>query len=187
LNFDRPAADHGYMFVFAHTGIGNAVVRSWRRDLSRGMVLIGALLPDLIDKPVYYGVSLLAPAQPMLQAVISGTRTFAHTALFVGLIAGVAIALRSKAIAALALGVTTHLVLDAIGDSFGPDVGDDMLTTILWPILGWHFPQTARASLVGHLSVYATTPFFLAGEILGATLLLLEFRATSSSAGRADS
>ena len=45
------------MFVFGHLGIGYKLASPWSRRLSKRLILLGTVLPDLIDKPVYYGLS----------------------------------------------------------------------------------------------------------------------------------
>jgi hypothetical protein len=45
------------MFFFGHLGVGATLVRPWKERLPFRWVLLGAVLPDLIDKPLYYGLS----------------------------------------------------------------------------------------------------------------------------------
>jgi len=61
------------MFVFGHIGIGRALIGRWRHTLPLVPLTIGMLLPDIIDKPLYY-----ARVWPF----ISCTRTFGHTGAF---------------------------------------------------------------------------------------------------------
>jgi hypothetical protein len=166
------------MFVFAHTGIGSTLVRPWRRNLPRKMILLGTLLPDLIDKSLYYGATLLRHLDPGGLDIISGTRTFGHTALFLLILSWIAVIRGSRPLAALALGVATHLLLDGFGDTFGPDVpGDGAASALLWPLTGWRFPWSPYGSLSEHLSAYAA-PFFLWAEAIGLALLVLDFGET---------
>ena len=46
------------MFIFGHLGIGSKMVYPWRKQITRGALLVGTVLPDLIDKPLYYGEAL---------------------------------------------------------------------------------------------------------------------------------
>jgi len=163
------------MFVFAHTGIGSTLVRPWRKKLPRGMLLLGTLLPDLIDKSLYYGVTFLHRFDPGGLALVSGTRTFGHTALFLLILSWIAVIRGSRSLAALALGVATHLLLDGFADTFGPDVpGDGTASALLWPLTGWSFPWSPYGSLSEHLSAFAA-PFFLWAEAIGIALLALDF------------
>src|SRR6185312_7307809 len=102
------------MFVLAHLGIGLELARPWRRRLPVKPLLLGTLLPDLIDKPLYYGLAWATGRRGYAIGLISGTRTFGHTVLFAAAIAAYAAARRSKAAAAVALGCATHLILDAV-------------------------------------------------------------------------
>ena len=98
------------------------------------LVLLGALLPDIIDKPL---------ALWILPDVFTSTRALAHTALFntAFLLAGGALLARwgTSAVLVLALASTGHLVLDSMWS----------LTEVLWwPYHGWGFPE-GMASGVG--------------------------------------
>src|SRR4051812_1287155 len=80
----------------------------WRMRLPTVWLYAGCLLPDLIDKPLFYG---LGPT-----ALITGTRTFGHTGLFLLASLLVAAALRRPWSIALAAGITTHFALDIAGE-----------------------------------------------------------------------
>ena len=67
------------MFVLGHLGIGSRLLFSLRTRLPAGWLYLGCLLPDLIDKPLFY-VPLLVMHQQL--PLITGTRTFGHTGLF---------------------------------------------------------------------------------------------------------
>src|SRR4051812_43545813 len=104
------------MFVFGHLGIGSKLATPWAQGLPRRWLLVGTLLPDLIDKPLYYGLSFATGKSGTDLGLISGTRTFGHTALFLVLLALGSIIRRSRILAALALGTATHLLIDNFGD-----------------------------------------------------------------------
>jgi hypothetical protein len=58
------------MFIFGHMGFGAAMARPWAnpfRKLSFGMILLGTVLPDLIDKTLYYSLSFWTCARADLR------------------------------------------------------------------------------------------------------------------------
>ncbi len=145
------------MYLLAHLAFGSAaadLVRRLRRaaGVDFRWVLVGAILPDLIDKPL--GIAL----------GITG-RAWAHTAL-VSLalsVFGLAAMRRGSAAAAsLALGSWTHLVLDRMWE----------MPAILWyPLFGFAFPPGDR-SLLTYVTALLTDPFIWGGEIVGAGVLV---------------
>ena len=162
------------MLPLGHLGIGLQVARPLRRDLPLKPLLIGTLLPDLIDKPLYYGLSWATGRQGFDLGLISGTRTFGHTLLFAASLAAVAAAKRSKTLAALALGTATHLILDVVTDIFTRRA-DFSMRVLAWPLLGWQFPGYTYSGLREHLAQYHE-PFLLYAETIGAVLLIVEWR-----------
>jgi inner membrane protein len=104
-------------------------VEAWLVSLGRRIdlrvLLIGALLPDIIDKPA--------------GLLVYGTiwcRLFSHSLLFLALIAGAGFILYARWhknwLLVLAFGVFMHLVLD--------EMWLDM-HTLLWPAQGFSFPS----------------------------------------------
>src|SRR5579885_2995798 len=154
------------MFVFGHLGIGSKIVSPWTAGLSRRAVLVGTVLPDLIDKPLYWGAVAATGKYGADIGLISSTRTFGHTALLLVLTAIGAIANRSKLLAALALGMATHLFLDNLSDRFLP--GDtSALVAMTWPLLSRSF----AASAPGKHVLPTFTPFLIGDAIVGIALL----------------
>jgi hypothetical protein len=154
------------MFVLGHLGIGKRLAGRPYREFSRAdkrAFFVGVLLPDLIDKPLYYGWSWLTGKQGAAAGIISGTHLFAHTGLFLLTLAAAALVTRSPPLRALAIGVATHLILDVVGLSMD-------LRTLAWPLLGWHFPSYPFKSLTEHLGTMFR-PVTFAGEALGAAVL----------------
>ena len=124
------------MFLFGHLGItlGIAFLVFYTLKIVPdrrlyGFILTGAILPDLIDKPI--GEILLAHS-------ISNGRLFAHTLLFVFilLLIGICIYKRNgseeKAILFLAFASFIHLCEDRMW--FSPK-------TLFYPLFGFDFPQ----------------------------------------------
>lgn len=169
------------MFMFGHLGIGSKMVYPWRQQIPRATLLLGTVLPDLIDKPLYYGWVLLVGRASAQQSLISGSRTFGHTLLLLIVVALFALCKRSRVAAALAIGIATHDLIDLIGDqiqlSLGwtqPTPGADGIYAFLWPILGWRFPLS-MSSLGEHLG-QIVNPWILFGEVTGLCILLWDYR-----------
>lgn len=164
------------MFIFGHLGIGTQIVSPWIRRLPLSAVLLGTLLPDLLDKPLYYLFGSVS-------GLICGTRTFGHTGLFLLAICLVTFLARSRTLAALALGVASHALLDNLSDRLlfldagsgtGSGTGAEPLsawTALVWPWMGWKFSPLIRKSfwdyLLNHLH-----PLPIGGELVGLLLLV---------------
>ncbi len=149
------------MFPLGHIGITVALVvgaRRWRGEfrIDYRMLLMAALLPDLIDKPLSLVLGV-------------GGRAMAHTLLFVlGLIL-LFLLLRTQAASphrsaiwtaiflALAIGSSTHLILDRMW--MQPEI-------LFWPFLGMAFPLDSF-DFFNFLEGYRD-PYVLIGDILGA-------------------
>lgn len=120
------------------------------------VLLVGALLPDLIDKPlgrILYGTF--------------GCRIFGHTLLFLLIVALAGLGLqrlgRQSALLVLGLGILSHLLLDGMFlDGH----------TLLWPALGVSFPTVATGNweqaMVHELSA---SPEIYLTELAGAAVL----------------
>jgi len=141
------------MLVFAHLGLTLAAANLSRRfglrpDLS--FVAIGSLLPDIIDKPLGY----------FIYGAMGTGRIYAHTLLFLLVLAALATILRSRALGSLSFGVLVHLVLDSIWAT---------PTILLWPLLGG-FPINPDLTVLGYLEMLMQGleyPDVLMPEILG--------------------
>jgi len=156
------------VFALGHLGLGKKLAaRPYRRFslVERRAFFLGALLPDLIDKPLFYVPFWLTGRRG---EILSGTHLFAHTGLFLLALVSAALITRSLAVRAVAIGVATHYVLDCVGLSMG-------LGTLLWPLFGWHFPIYPFRNLGQHL-VTILNPITLAGELLGAAILWWDYR-----------
>ena len=170
------------MLIFGHPGItlGAAVLlnsaltrsyssgssapwlASWRDRIDIRLLLVGSLLPDIIDKPV---------GQLFFKDVFSNGRIFSHTLLFLILITVVGFYLyrnrRKTWLLALSFGSLLHLIEDQIWRA--PQ-------TLLWPLFGFAFPKTAPDLLIhwtqNMLYVLRTYPSVYMPEIIGALILI---------------
>jgi hypothetical protein len=159
------------VFALGHLGLGKKLAFRPYRGFSRGArraFFVGALLPDLIDKPLFYIPFWLTGRRGADAGILSGTHLFAHTGLFLLALAIAARLTRSERVRAVAIGVGTHFILDVVGLSMG-------LEMLLWPLLGWRFPAYPFSNLGQHLGMILS-PITLAGELLGAAVLLWDYR-----------
>jgi membrane-bound metal-dependent hydrolase YbcI (DUF457 family) len=151
------------MFVFGHIGIGRLLIGSRGRGLPALPLLLGMLLPDVIDKPLYYA---------HISSVISCTRTVGHTGLSVALVLLVAYVRRSSAFLALGVGMTTHVTLDCLMDLLTSDTRS-ALTALTWPFLDTHF-AIINMSVTDHLRRILVKPVMVT-ELIGLAVIAWEY------------
>ena len=140
----------------ARSGYGWLVSLSARLDIR--WLLVGSLLPDIIDKPL--GLWLLGDT-------LASGRVYCHTLLFAGLLTlgGWYLSRRGQRwLRALSFGVLAHLVLDQMWLS--PQ-------TLFWPLLGTSFPPIDVSGwFEGILGALFSRPDVFIPEILGAGVLI---------------
>lgn len=161
------------MFVLGHVGIGPRLLGRLRHRLPPRWLVLGCLLPDLIDKPLFYGLLWLRGHPDPL---ISGSRSLGHSGLFLIALLALAVLTRAAPAWALLAGVATHLALDIIGEavtSASPD--SSIWLAILFPLLGFRFPRARFGSLLEHLQVEAGNAYVLGGEVVGGAILLVSW------------
>lgn len=163
------------MLIFGHLGIGKTLARPFSRGLPVVGILIGTVLPDIIDKSLYYSLCLLTGKHGFDLGLISGTRTIGHTGLFLIGLCLLAAITRSRFIVALALGDLTHLILDAVTTmSFEEGTFFESLSPVFWPWTGWAFPESAFDSLTAHL-LAKFLPFIIISEAIGIAFLAWDY------------
>ena len=164
------------MYLLAHLGIGYAMVEAWplarRAKLPKTAILLGTVLPDLIDKPLFFAMTLLLGREHATETMIAGTRSFGHTLLFFLALSLIARFRKSKWLFALSLGTLTHLVLDALSDLLISHWSYFNYQGLLWPAFGWKFPVTPFPSFGAQLA-YWTQPVPLISETVGLAALLI--------------
>jgi len=142
------------MYLLGHLGIGLGIawLASTRttRVLDYRLVLLGAILPDLVDKPLGYLLGL-------------ESRLWAHTLVFLGSVLLVSAVPSVRVLASAAVGIATHLLLDRMWEQ--PWV-------FVWPALGATFPSDG-VNLFNILRVLVEDPIVLGGEIVGVVVLVL--------------
>jgi inner membrane protein len=113
------------------------------------LVLLGSILPDLIDKPI--GAILHLDA-----------RLWAHSLVFLAAILAVSVLPSLRNLRWVGFGDAVHLLVDLIWQQ--PQV-------MLWPFLGLAFPP-GEQSFGGYLQILLTDPYVQFGEIVGSILLI---------------
>jgi len=163
------------MWLFGHLGIGAKLAAPFSRKLPYAWVLAGTLLPDLIDKPLYYAFAAVTGRRGIEIGLISCTRTLGHTALFVFTLSLIAFAMKSRTFAALSIGVATHLALDGFQDYWLIEVmkqgGESSLRlAALFPFYEARFGDYPFESPVDHLRSSLRT-VTIAAEAVGLAIL----------------
>jgi len=123
------------------------------------LLLIGSLLPDIIDKPV----GLL-----LFRETLSNGRTFCHTLLFLILITISGLyQYRSRGrthLLAVSFGILAHLILDQIWRT---------PRTLFWPVYGLTFDRMDVSDWIPNiLHALLTDPATYLPELVGAIILL---------------
>lgn len=131
---------------------------------------IGSVLPDLIDKPLFYFFR---------NEFITGTRTVAHTFLFVIFLLLLAIGFRARKVVetgvilllGLALGVVSHLGLDLFSSWWITQIappppgyvepGPSTAAAVFFPLYGPHFPIYPFQGVRDHAAKSYGSPLIL--------------------------
>ncbi len=151
------------MIFFGHLGITLlfvfVVFYFLKENVDYRFVLVGAILPDLIDKPI---------GDYLLYSVFQNGRIFAHTLLFIALLTMIGWYADKKygfsGILFLALGSMIHLALDQMWLTPG---------TLFWPLLGLEFPKLNLEDYAGYIwDVLLHEPSAYVPEIIGLSILL---------------
>lgn len=138
------------------------VFRDPRMDLR--FVILGALLPDLIDKPV--GTILFA-------GTFETSRIYGHTLLFPLVILTVVMLITDRGASArkswlgVPIGVLIHLIVDGVW--LDP-------VTFWWPLFGWEFPPLRADYWSGLVAELLSSPLLWIQEAAGVAYLVYLWR-----------
>ena len=143
--------------IFWHLGGTVALVRYAFRDpnMDLRMLLVGAVLPDVIDKPL---------GRVFMVGGYENGQLWGHTLLFSGalmtviLLATARSSPRRRLWFPLAVGTLFHLLLDAMFTK---------AETFWWPFLGAEFTDAPTGNLVDSVYANLTNPWVVAMEIVG--------------------
>lgn len=164
------------MLPLAHLGIGQRLANLGNK-LPIEPVMLGTLLPDLIDKPLYYVPALLTGKHGVELGLLSGTRSVAHSLLFLACILLVAVipGRRRRWWLALAAGVASHLLLDNFLEPWSPLTPYSSRIALLFPYYGTQFPIAIHRTVGEHFYLHLN-PLELVAEGIGAALLIQLWR-----------
>jgi hypothetical protein len=163
------------MYPVAHIGIGSLIVlKTYYRkyqNVKLSHIFLGTLLPDLIDKPIYYIGKYFQVAEYSLLSV-AGSRNYSHTLLFAVIIFGLSLTSRKALLLSVSLGVISHQLIDIISDMLiSWNYRSISLGLIFWPAYGTRFPKGPFANFSEHLKFWFS-PYEISGELLGLTCLI---------------
>lgn len=160
------------MFVFGHLGFGHQLASPWRRRLPAIPLAIGMLLPDIIDKPLYYA---------RFSDLITCTRTFGHSGLLCLTLVLVGLVFKRRWPTALALGMVTHVLLDFALDLLSGSNPRVTWLALTWPLNGTAFGTVYIASLGEHTG-RLLNGWMIAAEIVGLGLVIRDVRSSRHTA-----
>lgn len=140
------------------TAEDHSPARPWITSLDYRFLLLGSILPDIIDKPL--GTWLLRDA-------LGNSRAFGHTLLLTAVLMIAALYLyarrRDLSLLYLSFGFVAHLYLDEMWH---------YPRTLLWPLDGWSFDKMDVGNwLEMVLTSLRTEPSVYVPEIIGGLLL----------------
>ena len=134
-------------------------LKSWTMSpgkfLDIRLLIIGSILPDIIDKPI--GMFLFGNG-----------RVFTHSllvTLFLLLVGGyLYLNHKQTGVIAIGIGTFTHLIFDQIW--LTPNI-------LFWPLLGWGFTEGVRTNYIpGRLSILFSNPYVYVSEAIGLLVVL---------------
>lgn len=145
------------MFILGHLGFSLAALYGLKKrikDIDYRFLLLGSLLPDIIDKPL--GLVIFA------DTVYNG-RIIAHTAVFAVAVSILSLKMNSTKLKTLSIGIWLHFLLDFM--FLYP-------ATLLWPLFGGFKPLSYHPDFAVEL---VSNPFVYITEAIGIAFLLYVF------------
>lgn len=127
------------------------------------VLLLGAFLPDLIDKPI---------GSILFTDYFDTGRIYGHTLLFAVVVLAAVMTLTRRGTPtrrrwmALPIGVFLHLLLDMPLEA----------ELLWWPFLGTEFPAFAEGAFVDLVGYLLTSPWVVIQELVGLTYLVALYR-----------
>ena len=134
-------------------------ITAFARRIDIRILLLGALLPDIIDKPV---------GQLLLRGILDNGRIFCHTLLFLIIITLVGLFIfrirRKNWLLVLSGGIFSHLILDEMWHT--PE-------TLLWPVYGFAFERLEDFTCWLNFIVYGlfNNPAVYIPELMGTAII----------------
>lgn len=162
------------MIFFGHLGITTGVIKSYEKvfykdkkmnskiSIDYRAVLLGAILPDIIDKPI---------GAYFFRSTFHNSRIFAHTLMFSALLIIVGSLLlyirRNNSILLLGISSSIHLILDSMW----------LYSSILfWPYFGLKFPVRPEGNWIqSDIVKLVTDPSCYLPELVGFIIIAYYF------------
>lgn len=157
------------MIFFGHVGITTAAVKVYekvsnrkaRRDtpnIDYRLVMIGAMLPDIIDKPI---------GAYFFRSTFHNSRIFSHSLLFsiAMMVLGGCYFYKHKNNSMFIIGICSliHQILDSMW--LYPGI-------LYWPLYGWKFPTRPEGNWVeSSLGKLVTDPYVYVPELIGIVIV----------------
>ena len=143
------------MLLFGHLGITLGIffglgifIPRLRTLIDPRYLAIGAILPDLIDKPL---------GEVIFASTFANGRIIGHTLLFSLLLFLIGLYMYGKRRDIRVLSLTSGSFFHLFEDQMGSDP-----QTFLWPLLGWSFPRGSRDYIgIEHILVMFRDSFHL--------------------------
>lgn len=159
------------MWIWSHLAIAYLCYRAYcilvGREVTDSAVVVlalGALLADIIDKPLAWWFGILPNGRSLAHSLVITVPILTVIVLFLA-----ASGRRPEAVA-LAIGHGTHLLADALRALV--ENGLSAVAFLAWPLLppvSYHTPPTFKA----HLATLAFTPSLIAGVILSVLTMVI--------------
>ena len=155
----KPAGASRFSQLASLAGKASSRLAVLAKHMDIRLLFIGAMLPDIIDKPL---------GQLVLRGSISNGRIFAHTLAFFIIIALTGLYIYRKRqqlwLLVIAFGILMHLILDAMWQTPG---------TVLWPLYGLDFPKEDLGGWVSETFLgLVKNPAVFIPEFIGALILI---------------
>lgn len=156
----------GFLLLFGHLGMTIGIVYLLARIMGvrfsqrmLAVTAVGALLPDIIDKPI---------GQILFYDYFSNNRIFAHTLIFLALLGIITIFLYNKGYKwapILTVASAVHLMLDGMWNN---------AQTLLWPVYGTSFKRMDLSNWASdNINSLLHNPYTYVPEILGLAILIV--------------
>lgn len=162
------------MIFFGHLGITTGIVKTYEKALYNDknsisktpidyrVVLVGSILPDIIDKPI---------GAYLLRSTFHNSRIFAHTLVFsvILLITGIYFMVRREKNKTLLFGICSsiHLILDSMW--LYPSI-------LFWPYFGWGFPERPEGNWIkDDIFRLISDPNYWLPEVIGFVIIAYYF------------
>jgi hypothetical protein len=160
------------VFPLGHVGIGTHLVpRAVRERLPWRWLALGCLLPDVIDKPIWLVAQWVGAESPLWDTA----RMVGHTAFLLAALFVWSRVRRTPQLIALVYGIPTHLVLDILTDKGMGGGWGVWKSWLFWPFEVPRIGILMVASPLHELALELQSTVYLAGEMLGAALLIWDF------------